>query len=302
MVFRHFKTLCSGNYLFCKSLLYNHVSEATCCKRSQADRLRTDYELASAFEHDLCLQEWDRVGEVPVSTTYPNSYSSPLVGFQKEFKEIHVQLNLTYTAASILDDLRSLTLSILALPSTYCDGATDCTETAKSIQSHASQIHLRFLAQSDTRSSPPPCKPSSTEIITTIIRITALAYTSCISNGNLFNDAYSISSRTELYHLISLIPLETWKKIPGIFLWILMVACPGSRSHAPFLLRSHISATSLYISFTDFGLAVGCWNAFWRIQMWIRRRGGDGELVEDNSGLSRNLGAHDLWLLSGTYD
>ena len=45
--------------------------------------------------------------------------------------------------------------------------------------------------------------------------------------------------------------------------------CPGSRYHAPLLLRSNVSATALYISFTDFGLAVECLRSFWMVQRMI---------------------------------
>jgi hypothetical protein len=72
-----------------------------------------------------------------------------------------------------------------------------------------------------------------------------------------------------MYYVINEVGISNWRKIPGIFLWILLVACPGGRAHAPMLLRSNVSATALYLSFADLGLAVGCLRAFLGVQRWI---------------------------------
>jgi hypothetical protein len=204
--------------------------------------------------------------EIPISGSYPESYNSPLVDSITDFKEAREQLDFSYATASILDDVRSITLSIQAVSNTDDDVQFTSTQAAEAIQPHASQIYAHILSLTDIHHPP----LSSSQIISSIIHMTALAYTSCISQGRCFNDAYSISTRGQLYKLINVISLDTWKKIPGIFLWVLLVACPGSRFHAPFLLRSHVSATGLYISLTSFDLAVGCLRSFWRVQMWIR--------------------------------
>jgi hypothetical protein len=183
---------------------------------------------------------------------------------------------LTSTAASILDSVRSLTLSIAALSSTKNRSQDEL------IQSLASQIHT------DLTSLPNSYSPTSTSSanIHKVIYLTALAYTSCISSGVPFNNAYSPPERSSLYKHISLVPLKTWKSIPGVYLWILLVACPGIRFHAPFLLKSHIRATTLYISFTEFGLAVGCLKRFWTVMIWIKSMSKGGrikEMVEEDS-------------------
>lgn len=226
----------------------------------KTDSLSTDYELACGFECDLYLLQPDELPDIPISDSYPESYASPLVEFPISFNDTHKKLGLTCTAASILDSMRSLTLSITLLPPTANDSQ------AAIIQNRASQIHANLASLPNNYSS----LSTSSENIYTVIYLTALAYTSCISSGRLFNDAYTPSERSNLHKHINLVPLKTWKKIPGIYLWILLVACPGLRFHAPLLLKSHVRATSLYISFTDFGLAVGCLKGFWRAIMWIK--------------------------------
>lgn len=208
----------------------------------------------------MYLLQPDDLSNIPISDSYPESYDSPLVESPTSFYDIHERLDLTRAAANILDSIRSLTLSIIAL-----SPSTDAITPAL-IQSRASRIHEKLS------SFPNNCSPASSypENISSVIHLTALAYTSCISSGLPFANAYTPSERLNLYKHILLVPLKIWKEIPGIYLWILLVACPGMTFHAPFLLKSHVRATNLYISFTDFGLAVGCLKGFWKVMMWIR--------------------------------
>jgi hypothetical protein len=231
------------------------------------NKFRTDYELACFFQQDLyLLQPYERYSPA-ISASYPESYSSPLAESITTFRDIYERLDLHPLAASILDEIRSLTMSIYLLSTAEKNSShSDKNSSFKYIHSTASRIHedicslpiLPILTSSPTNN-----------IIYEVIRLTALAYASCISTRTPFNLAYTPSVRKEVYSKIDLVRLNTWKRIPGIFLWILLVACPGSRYHAPLLIRSNVSATALYISFTDFGLAVGCLRAFWRVQRMI---------------------------------
>jgi hypothetical protein len=210
---------------------------------------------------------------LPVS--YPKTYSSPLVDSSITFKSIHESLGISTAAASILDDMRSLTLSILLLSSSKKNISQAEEEShAKLIQITASQIHDELTALPIPTTSPQTHK----DAIFSAIRRTALVYTSCINSRTPISHLYggpikTLSSiqpeRLELCSIINKVGLSNWRKIPGIFLWILLVACPGGRAHAPILLRSNVSATVLYLSFADLGLAVGCLRAFLGVQKWI---------------------------------
>jgi hypothetical protein len=219
------------------------------------------------------VQPQDFAATLPVS--YPETYSSPLVDSSITFQSIHENTGITAAAASILDDMRSLTLSVLLLSSSEKNiSQTEEESHAKLIQITASQIHdeLSTLPVSSTTPQTPK------DAIFSAIHLTALAYTSGISNRTPFSlsfggpakDIFSITrERRDMYYVINEVGISNWRKIPGIFLWILLVACPGGRAHAPMLLRSNVSATALYLSFADLGLAVGCLRAFLGVQRWI---------------------------------
>jgi hypothetical protein len=203
-------------------------------------------------------------------------------------------MGITAAAASILDDMRSLTLSILLLSSSEKNiSQTEEESHAKLIQITASQIHDEL----STLPFPSTTPQTPKDAIFSAIHLTALAYTSGISSRTPFSvsyggpakDLFSITrERREMYYAINKVGLSNWRKIPGIFLWILLVACPGGRAHAPMLLRSNVSATALYLSFADLGLAVGCLRAFLGVQKWIAdapaKRGLDKGSGEDEVG------------------
>jgi len=69
------------------------------------------------------------------------------------------------------------------------------------------------------------------------------------------------------------VSLSAWKKIPAIYLWVLLVVCPGSGEDAAFgrLMRRNISVTAIFMVFQHLGLAMGCLEGFWGVQRWIQR-------------------------------
>lgn len=64
--------------------------------------------------------------------------------------------------------------------------------------------------------------------------------------------------------------LSNWKHIPGLQLWVLLLASPGSeKDPLGRLLRSHKSLATIYIGLKDFDFAVQCLRGFLGVQRWI---------------------------------
>jgi hypothetical protein len=76
----------------------------------------------------------------------------------------------------------------------------------------------------------------------------------------------------ELYSSILRVPLTRWKEIPGIFLWILLVAAPSSGNDAQGrFLKKKMAVAGMSIGLEDFNLATGHLRAFWKVQRWIAK-------------------------------
>lgn len=75
--------------------------------------------------------------------------------------------------------------------------------------------------------------------------------------------------------------------MPGIFLWILLVACPssGNNPHGRYLKRK-MTVAALGMAVEDFDLVRACLNGFWRVGAWVRDAGGvGGEEVASGDGV-----------------
>jgi hypothetical protein len=80
----------------------------------------------------------------------------------------------------------------------------------------------------------------------------------------------------EFYSLVSAVTMQKWKQVPGIFLWVLLVACPGCGDDRwGKWVKRKMAACGMGLGLINLGLAVGCLREFWRIGRWVR-----GEVVK----------------------
>jgi hypothetical protein len=71
---------------------------------------------------------------------------------------------------------------------------------------------------------------------------------------------------------VSAVNLNTWKQIPGVFLWVLIVTCPGSgEDMMGKWVKRKMAVSGMMVAFQEFGVAIGCFRAFWRVQRWIEK-------------------------------
>jgi hypothetical protein len=197
----------------------------------------------------------------PIPASYAEALKCPLITSATTYHQTREALNLSIDAAQILDDVRFLTLSITS-PDSAALGVSK-------IQSTASWLHkqLEAIPVLTTISEIP-----ESEFILDIIRTTALVYSNCIAMLTPFKNAYMDSDLLDLLDKISVVGLARWKEVPGIFLWILLVACPscGNDLQGRFL-KKKMAVTGMTIGMEDFGLAIACLRAFWKVQRWIAR-------------------------------
>ena len=58
--------------------------------------------------------------------------------------------------------------------------------------------------------------------------------------------------------------------MPGVYVWALMVATPGSGTNVQGrLLRWNETLAVICMKLRDFGFMVDCLRTFWRVQRWI---------------------------------
>ena len=67
--------------------------------------------------------------------------------------------------------------------------------------------------------------------------------------------------------------MTRWKKIPGILLWAVLVACPcpiENKLQKKFL-KMIIATIAMYIGVEHHEVAVACMRCFWEVQRWITK-------------------------------
>ncbi|KAM0335529.1 hypothetical protein ACHAQA_000577 [Verticillium albo-atrum] len=231
----------------------------------------TDYEVSCCFETELYLQSNDPVLEekIPIPTSWPEGFDCPLITSRTTFDDVKDRLGLTVTAAKILDDVRFLTTSI-----TETDGGP---ASVRKIQSTAAWLHSRLSktpGRVEGAGETEGTEGSEAEHIEEAVRLAALIYSWAISsvaqisgfrNGRVLEQAYQAMRRVNL---------TRWKGLPGIFLWIMLVAAPSTKQDTKGrFIRRKMAVAGLSIGFEDFGLGISYLRAFWLVQRWIARQG-----------------------------
>jgi hypothetical protein len=138
------------------------------------------------------------------------------------------------------------------------------------IKLHATSLWTRNRV-ADLPAISPTSLNSTEDLIYETIRLTALLYSTAISSRSPFSYASQSSTLQDLWKAIWRINLSRWKKIPGIFQWVLLVACASSKDKMQRrLLKLNLAAVVLYMEVTRTGIVVSCLRTFLRVQKWIK--------------------------------
>jgi hypothetical protein len=206
---------------------------------------------------------------VMAESQYPQTFENPFHESATPFCSVLERFHVPYGLTTILDDVRLLTSSITSLGNIKAEPDDELLkqQDTSTIVGHAFRIlHATRCLPSN------PLTPSSTpaELIYEILRTTVIVYTTAISSRLPFSIVYTSALRRQVYHSIIGFQLSNWKHIPGLQLWVLLLASPGSgKDSLGKLLRSHKSLATIYIGLRDFDFTVRCLRNFLGIQKWI---------------------------------
>ena len=102
------------------------------------------------------------------------------------------------------------------------------------------------------------------------IQLAGLIYSWSIMKLSPISHFDQSSVREQLFSQITEVGLSRWKEIPGVFLWVLLVACPGSKNNLQGrFLRRKMAVAGMGIGLEDFNLAISYLRAFWLVQRWV---------------------------------
>ncbi|KAL9949873.1 hypothetical protein ACHAQF_002803 [Verticillium nonalfalfae] len=237
----------------------------------------TDYEISCCFETELYLQSNDPVllEEIPIPTSWPDGFDCPLIRSNVSFDDVKDKLGLTRAGARILDDVRFLTTSI-----TEADGGP---ASIRKIQSTASWIYSRLSkvsgresgrSEQDAEVADVADMESEAERIEEALRLAGLIYSWSISSMAQISQFKDDKTLERAYKAIRGVNLTRWKDIPGIFLWIMLVAAPSTKQDTRGrFIRRKMAVAGLSIGFESFGVGISYLRAFWLVQRWIARQG-----------------------------
>ena len=188
-----------------------------------------------------------------------DAVQSPLAPSAVTFEQISKALRISEASATILDDVRFLTQLISSRKPRSDDR----------IRSTATWLSSRL--DSISRSAGPQGHPQDeTDHIQDAVHAAAIIYSWAISSAKPMSHFNDTTTRHGLFVSTQAVSLATWEKIPGIYLWIMLVACSGALPDMMGrFMRRKVSVAAAAIAFDDFPLATTMLRSFWLIQRWI---------------------------------
>ncbi|KAG4441347.1 hypothetical protein IFR05_003161 [Cadophora sp. M221] len=220
--------------------------------------LRTDYQIASTYECELFLDTYQE-SSVPVLSSFPLEMDSPILQSHIAFVDTTTVQNISVATAQILDDARSLTMSVLALQeSNFLPAKRD------RVLAGIHSIHQRLASSSATNLNSPE------DFLCQACRVAAIIYSSAIITRTPLSMACTPQLLQQLWVTMWRVPLPRWKQIPGIFLWILLVANPFARDKPEGrFFKALTPATIMAMGVMDGDTVMVTLKGFIAVQRWL---------------------------------
>ena len=221
--------------------------------------LRTDYQVACTLERDPFLNDKYDSQQIPIFVKYPLQLDSPLIQSRLRFIDSASDHQINPETATILDDMRFLTTSVISMAR---DGLPSAKEKAKFLAT-AAWIHKRLVA---------PVDPElATNFIYQSVRAAATAYSTSILSRTPLSQACTAHNLRQLWTNIWRVPLSRWKETPGIFLWIVLCVTPFARDKQEGrFLKGMMAAATIAIGLVDWDVVMGMLRGFLAVQRWLR--------------------------------
>lgn len=198
------------------------------------------------------------------------NFHSPLLQTNLRFLEISDTLGINKGVAEILDDM--------AVLSDEKNRLDESKFRATALWTHNRLLSLPPPPPSTSNSSnhTPNAPPPAVDYVYESCRIVALMYSYAIVSRSPLSKSSTEAQMAELWSKMWRVPLSKWKALPGVFLWIVLVACPCARDkvQARFLKRM-LATIAMYVGVLGSEMAMWSFKEFLRLQNWIARGGGE---------------------------
>lgn len=215
-----------------------------------------DYQIACSYDIDLTFPH-----NTATHVTYQAYVSTPWIYSLISFTRMQDQLNIAPETAAILDDMRYLQILTLKAIETAQFDSTKLASEAKWIQARIAALP----SGAEERS------PLLGDNIYKSCRTAALIYIRAILTYTPLSKACTLQDLNQLWSSMWRVTLTKWKKVPGIFVWIILSGLQAAQStpHGRFL-KSMFKAAVSYMSLDYFEVVDASLMNFVKMQTWLR--------------------------------
>ena len=226
---------------------------------SQLTRFRTDYQVASTLECEPFLEDAFESHYIPIFVMYPFELDSPLLQSRLRFIDSASDLKIGVETATILDDMRFLTTSVISMTK---DELSSTQEKGKFLAT-ATWIHKRLAV---------PSHPDlAGDFVYQSVRSAAIVYSAAILSHTPLSQACSTANLRHLWANMWRVSLSRWKQTPGIFYWIVLCVTPFAKDKQEGrFLKGMFAAATIAIGLVDWDVVMGMLRGFLAVQRWLR--------------------------------
>ncbi|RDL32434.1 uncharacterized protein BP5553_08890 [Venustampulla echinocandica] len=248
--------------------------------------MRTDYQVACTLECDPIIQG---VQEATILMAYPIQLDSPLLVSSNLFVDSIDFHSINTATATILDDMRFITTSIMTL------SGAEHPELAKvKFLATVRWIHQRLTSEK-------PEAHLANDFVYQTCRATAIIYTTAVLSGQPFSEACTSELLQNVWRVMWRVPLPRWKQIPGVFFWVVLVANPFARNRPEGrFLKGVIAGNTVAMGLADWDATTAILKTFLALQRWLGGKDLESSIILDNRlGISRSPeGGLPAWALT----
>ncbi|KAK0631145.1 hypothetical protein B0T17DRAFT_599198 [Bombardia bombarda] len=241
-----------------------------------------DFAVACCFETKLCVQDWKQAMSSAPPFCPPllkDNFTliSPLLPSSRSFMQLRDTLAISSKAARILNGVLSLTLAITSPATSTVRGHSKDLPIIQAATALDQLLVLSLSGEGNIEEEGEGALLNSTIRLAARIYTKAILYRQPISHPRIKDETLS----QQLYTNIKLVGARRWKLIPGIFLWVLLVATPHPNNNNNYsspgkkasisqeerdrrikYLRRKMATGAQAVGQEDFGLAIAYLRAF----------------------------------------
>jgi hypothetical protein len=176
------------------------------------------------------------------------------------FVESAEALNISIEAARVLDDMRFLTTSVLHL-----NENRDSEVAITKLMATVHWIHEQLV-------SPATHDPElANDFMYQTCRTAGIIYSTAILTRTPLSRACTAQLLQQLWMMMWRVPLARWKKLPGLFLWVMLVVNSYARDkpEARFL-KGLMPSAIITIGLLDWDATMATLDGFLAVQKWLR--------------------------------